>query len=153
MGSKAYFRQIIGQPAAVSAALERTDAPELDPHLPIVFTGVGSSLHACQTAAAWVVEITEGRVRPAVVDALELVLAGGARAGEQLIVVSHRGDKRFTHELIVAASRAGASTVLVTGEKVDEPLGDTVLRTCQDDAASVRTPSATPRRWLCSVSS
>lgn len=143
MGSKAYYSQIIAQPKAIEAALARTNAPKLDANKPIIFTGVGSSLHACMTASLWASEITEGKVRPTVIDALELVLAGGVRTGDQLIVVSHRGNKRFTNELIAQAKEVGASTVLVTGDGVENPAGDVVLRTSPDDAASAHTISYT----------
>lgn len=143
MGSQAYHSQIMSQPAAVARALEQTNAPALDPNRPIVFTGVGSSLHACMTAADWVVAITDGKIRPTVIDALELALAGGVRPNEQFVVVSHRGNKRFTNDLIAQAAEVGASTIMVTGNKVADPAGDVVLRTSDDDAASAHTVSYT----------
>lgn len=143
MGSTAFFSQVRAQPAAVAAVLDSTNAPALDASRPIIFTGVGTSLHACQTAAAWIVAITDGDIRPTVIDALELVIAGGVRAGEQLVVVSHRGNKRFTNELLTQAAAAAASTVLITGKKVEHPAGDVVLRTSYDDLASAHTVSYT----------
>lgn len=142
-GTRLYHNQILTQPDAVAAALARTDPPSLDPGRPLIFTGVGSSLHACQVAAHWVTALTDGRVRPAVVDALELTIGGGVRRGDQLVVVSHRGTKRFTNELIAGAAAVGAWTVLVTGNGVDQPAGDVVLRTCDDETASAHTVSYT----------
>lgn len=143
MGSIAYYAQISSQPAAVARVLAETRAPKLDPDRPIVFTGIGSSLHACMTAAAWVVEITTGRIRPAVVDAHELVLAGGVHAGEQVIVVSHRGTKRFTNMLLSQAANAGATSIMITGNGAASPAGDVVLRTCDDEKAGAHTVSYT----------
>jgi glucosamine--fructose-6-phosphate aminotransferase (isomerizing) len=108
-----------------------------------VFTGVGSSLHACKVAAAWVTMLTNGRLRPAAVDALELVIGGGTHAGEQLVVVCHRGTKRFTNELLAQAKAVGAPTVLVTGNGATDPPGDHVIRTCDDETASAHTVSYT----------
>lgn len=143
MSSVAYHDQISSQPNAVARALEQTHPPALAVDRPIVFTGVGSSLHACMTAAAWVVHLTDGRIRPTVIDALELTLAGGPRPGEQVVVVSHRGTKRFTNELLHQAAHVGAASILVTGTGAPNPPGDVVLRTCDDDKASAHTVSYT----------
>lgn len=143
MSTTAYRSQVLSQPDAVAAVLARTDAPPLDASRPIVFTGVGTSLHACQVAALWVTTLSQGRVRPTVIDALELTVNGGVRAGDQLVVVSHRGNKRFTNDLLAAAKAVGASTVLVTGFGTAHPAGDVVLRTCDDEIASAHTVSYT----------
>lgn len=143
MGSIAYRRQVASQPDAVARVLAETHAPALDPDRPVVFTGIGSSLHACMTAAAWVVAVTGGRIRPAAVDAHELVIAGGVHPGEQLIVVSHRGTKRFTNQLLAQASERGVPTVMITGNGAAHPAGDVVLRTCDDETAGAHTVSYT----------
>ncbi len=142
-GSTAYRSQILAQPDAVADALSRTKPPALNPDRPLLFTGVGSSLHACKVASNWVVALTGGTVRPVVVDALELVLSGGVYPGEQLVVISHRGTKRFTNDLLKQAKDAGANTVLVTGYGPADPAGDVVLRTCDDETASAHTVSYT----------
>jgi glutamine---fructose-6-phosphate transaminase (isomerizing) len=142
-GSAAYRSQILAQPSAVADALSRTKPPVLSLDRPLLFTGVGSSLHACTVAASWVITLSGGTVRPVVVDALELVLSGGVRTGEQLVVVSHRGTKRFTIDLLKQAKDAGANTVLVTGYGAADPAGDVVLRTCDDEIASAHTVSYT----------
>ncbi len=143
MGSTAYRAQVASQPEAIAHALQHTDPVALDPQRPIVFTGVGTSLHACKVAATWVGALTEGRLRPVAVDALELAIGGGVRGDEQLIVVSHRGTKRFTNELLAQAKTVGASTVMITGNGAAEPAGDHVLRTCDDEVASAHTVSYT----------
>lgn len=143
MPTTAYHQQIRSQPAAVADALARTDPPALDASRPLIFTGVGSSLHACKVAAAWVAALTENRIRPSAIDALELRIGGGVQAGDQLVVVSHRGTKRFTNELLGVARTARARTVLVTGNLTSDPAGDVVLRTCENETASAHTVSYT----------
>ncbi len=142
-GSTAFRKQILAQPDAVADALSRTQPPALNPDRPLLFTGVGSSLHACKVAVSWVVTLTRGAVRPVALDALELVLSGGVHTGEQLVVVSHRGTKRFTNGLLNQAKDAGANTVLVTGYGAADPAGDVVLHTCDDETASAHTVSYT----------
>ena len=143
MGSAAYRAQVASQPEAVARILSETRPPRLDADRPIVFAGVGSSLHACLTAAQWVVDISDGRIRPTVVDAHEFVVSGGVRRGEQLIVVSHRGTKRFANQLLQQARLMSAETILITGNGAAHPAGDTVLRTCDDEAAGAHTVSYT----------
>lgn len=143
MGSAAYRAQVASQPEAIAYALQHTEPASLDPDHPIVFTGVGTSLHACRVAATWVDALTEGRLRPTAVDAMELAISGGVRHGEQVIVVSHRGTKRFTNHLLAQARTVGASTVMITGNGPSDPAGDEVLRTCDDETASAHTVSYT----------
>src|SRR5204863_4091471 len=45
--------QIASQPAAVQAVLDRPAPPRLDPSKPVIFAGLGTSLHAARVAAAW----------------------------------------------------------------------------------------------------
>ncbi len=143
MGSTAYRAQVASQPEAIAHALQHTQPVPLDPGRPMVFTGVGTSLHACKVAATWVGALTEGRLRPTAVDAMELAISGGVRRDEQVIVVSHRGTKRFTNELLTQAKAVGAATVMITGNGRSDPGGDTVLRTCDDETASAHTVSYT----------
>lgn len=143
MSSTAYRAQVGSQPDAIARVLADTRVPTLDADLPLVFTGIGSSLHACATAAAWAVAVTGGRIRPTAVDAHDLVLSGGVRRGEQLVVVSHRGTKRFTNRLLSQAADVGAATIMVTGNGSPDPAGDVVLRTCDDETAGAHTVSYT----------
>ena len=83
----------------------------------VLATGCGTSFHAAQTTGT-------------AVQALELVLAGGAEA-DVLVAVSHEGETPLTLE----AARAFAGPVwLVTG-KADGPLGEVA------DAVVVATPA------------
>lgn len=140
----AYDEQIASQPAAVADVLARVAPPQLDPARPVVFTGVGTSLHACRVAAAWVAELSEGAIRPSAVGAYDLATERTLRLGDQVVVVSHRGTKRFPGEVLARASEAGATTVLITGYGAPDPLpADHVLRTCPDERASTHTVSYT----------
>ena len=133
--------QIASQPEAVRDALRRTEPPQLDPERPLVFTGIGTSLHACRVAAAWTAEITEGRLRPHAVETHEFALRGGIQAGDQIVVVSHRGTKRFPTALLDRAKAVGASSVTVTGFGAERVAGDVVLRTCADETSMTHTVS------------
>jgi hypothetical protein len=50
--------QIASQPAAVGAVLDRDIPLPLDPRRPILFTGEGTSLHACRIAATWAARLS-----------------------------------------------------------------------------------------------
>ncbi|MFF9036884.1 SIS domain-containing protein [Streptomyces sp. NPDC014892] len=141
-GSAAYDRHVASQPEAVAALLS-TPVPVLDPARPLVFTGIGTSLHACRIAAAWVRLLTGGRVRAAALDAHDLALTEGVTAADQIVVVSHRGTKACPNDVLRRAAEAGATTVAITGEGPAEPVADTVLRTCPQEAASTHTVSYT----------
>ena len=133
--------QIAAQPEAVRDALRRTEPPQLDPERPIVFTGIGTSLHACRVAAAWTAEITEGRLRPQALETHELALRDGIRAEHQIVVVSHRGTKRFPTALLDRAKKVGAASITVTGFGAADVAGDVVLRTCADETSMTHTVS------------
>ncbi len=136
-----FDEQVASEPSAVREVLERTEVPELDPGRPIVFTGIGTSLHACRIAAAWVAQLTGGRVRPVALEAHRLGLSGPLRPDDQIVVVSHRGTKTYPNRVLMRAKSVGARTVLVTGYGAEHPFGDRVLRTCRDETASTHTVS------------
>jgi len=92
-------------------------------------------------AAYWTSELSQGRLRPLAVEAHELALHGQIRSEDQLVVVSHRGTKRFPRELLARARAAGASTVAVSGRGAAQPGGDIVLRTGADELASTHSVS------------
>jgi glucosamine--fructose-6-phosphate aminotransferase (isomerizing) len=138
----AYDDQIASQPNAVRKALEHTRVPALDPNRPLLFTGIGTSLHACRVAAAWVSELSQGKLRPAAIEAHELALRGQIRPEAQVVVVSHRGTKRYPNAVLAKAKAAGARTVTVTSLDA-HPDAEVVLRTCPNEAASTHTVSYT----------
>jgi len=133
--------QIASEPEAVREVVGRVAVPPLDPGRPLVFTGIGTSLHACRVAATWVNRVSSGRLHPLVLEAHEFGLMGPIRPEDQIIVVSHRGTKIYPNKVLERAQAAGASTVLVTGFGVEHPLGDRVLRTCRDETASTHSVS------------
>ncbi|HEY6539225.1 MAG TPA: SIS domain-containing protein [Candidatus Dormibacteraeota bacterium] len=137
----AFDDQVAGQADAVAQVLSSAEVPALDPSRPLIFSGVGTSLHACRVAAYWVAELSSGRIRPLALESSDLALHGPIRREDQLVVVSHRGTKRFPSQLLARAKEAGAATVLITGQGNPDPGGDAVLRTCPDELASTHTVS------------
>src|SRR5947209_17426516 len=141
MARFAYDEQIASQPAAVEDVLSRVEVPALDPDRPLIFTGIGTSLHACRVAAEWVADLSGGANRPVAVQAHEFALLGRLNRDDQVVVVSHRGTKRFPNEVLARVREAGATSVLVTGFGAEHPAGDHVLRTCADERAGTHTVS------------
>lgn len=137
----AFDEQVAGQADAVSRALDCPGIPALNPDRPVMFSGIGTSLHACRVAAYWVAELSLGRIRPVAVESHELALHGRLTPQDQLVVVSHRGTKRFPRDLLARAQAAGATTVTVTGLGSANPGGDHVLRTGPDERAGTHSVS------------
>lgn len=142
MSGTAFAEHVAAQPDVVAQMLE-ADVPALDASRPIVFTGIGTSLHACRVAAAWSRLLSGGRVRAAALDAHDLAVSGAVRAEDQVVVVSHRGTKRYPNEVLARAGEVGATTIAVTGRGAAEPGAGTVVRTCPQERASTHTMSYT----------
>ena len=143
LSSIEFDRHVAAQPQVVADLLEHTRAPALAPDRPLLLTGIGTSLHACRIAAIWIRRLSGGRVRPAVVDAHDLALTESITAADQVVVVSHRGTKRFPNQVLRNAREAGALTVCVTGQGTEAPEADVVLRTSEQERASTHTVSYT----------
>ncbi|KAB1935295.1 SIS domain-containing protein [Micromonospora sp. ALFpr18c] len=141
MTTAAFDQHVAEQPDAVSSVLTAVPVPRLDPARPVLFTGIGSSLHACRVAAEWVRELSGGRVHTAALDAHDLALTGVLAPGDQVVVVSHRGTKAYPNEVLRRAADVGAYTVAITGAGPAEPPADVVLRTCPQERASTHTVS------------
>jgi glucosamine--fructose-6-phosphate aminotransferase (isomerizing) len=112
----AFDDAIAAQPDALRRALALDlGGARLDPSRPIVFTGLGSSLHACRVAAAWTSILSAGRVRAHAIDPTSLI----ATAADQIIVVSHSGRSLVPSPMIVVcgdhAQPTNATHVLRTG--------------------------------------
>jgi glutamine---fructose-6-phosphate transaminase (isomerizing) len=135
-----FEEQIAAQPEAVEAVLAK-EVPPLDSQRPVVFTGIGTSLHACRVAAGWAAMVSRGRVRPVAVESHDLALLGSLTPLDQVVVVSHRGTKRYPNEVLRQARVVGAMTVAVTGFGAPDPDADVVVRTCPDERASTHTVS------------
>lgn len=132
--------QIAAQPAEVARLLD-TVVPKLDAQRPLVFTGIGTSLHAARVAAAWVWLLFDGRVRATAIDAHDLALSYPLTSVDQVVVISHRGHKRYPRAALDKARAAGAVTVAVVGADAPDQNADVVLRTCADETAGTFTVS------------
>jgi glutamine---fructose-6-phosphate transaminase (isomerizing) len=137
--------QIASQAQAVRTVLTRgqewEDAQILDAQKPLYLSGIGTSLHACRVAAYWLLLLTRGRLRPVVVNAQELAFTDILQTGDQLVVVSHRGTKRFPREILSSARAHGVKTVAIVGEGAPEQDADVVLKTCADERSGTHTVS------------
>ena len=129
-----YDEQIDSQPDAVQAALSR-EAPRLDLSRPLLFAGLGTSLHAARVAAAWAGFPAQA------LDAHELALRLPVPRGAQVVVVSHGGTGPFAAAVLAKARAAGAQTFAVVGEGAPRLLADVVLRTCPQERANTHSVS------------
>jgi glucosamine--fructose-6-phosphate aminotransferase (isomerizing) len=140
--SAAFDEHVAGQSAAVRRLTAEGSVPTLDPQRPVVFAGIGTSMHACRVAAAWTRMLSGGRVRAHALDAHDLALTEGVTSADQVVVVSHRGTKQRPNEVLAAAAKASASTIAITGEGA-QPVADVVLHTVPQERASTHTVSYT----------
>lgn len=130
-----FDEQIASQPDAVQAVLDRPAPPLLDLAQPLIFAGLGTSLHAARVAAAWAGFPAQA------LDAHELALRLPIPRGTQVIVVTHGGKGPFAAAVLRKAREAGARTFAVVGEGAPEPAADVVLRTCAQERAETHTVS------------
>jgi glucosamine--fructose-6-phosphate aminotransferase (isomerizing) len=137
--------QIAAQPEAVARIVSR-EMPRLDASRPVVFTGIGTSLHAARVAAAWTWLVSGGRVRATAVDAHHLALCYPLTADDQVVVISHRGYKRYPQAALAKAKAAGATAIAIVG--ADAP---TRMPTPPCAPARMRRPARSPcptcRHW------
>ena len=76
-----YDTQIASCQKVVAELLEGVAPPSLDPSRPILFSGIGTSLHAARIAAEWVTRLSHGEMRPIPIDAHDLGTTAPIRAG------------------------------------------------------------------------
>jgi glutamine---fructose-6-phosphate transaminase (isomerizing) len=132
----AYADQLASMPQVVAALLRNTDAPALDPSRPLIFSGIGTSLHAARIAANWVAQLTEGRVRAHAVDAHDIGCGlYPLTPHDQLVVISHRGKKTYPNASLRHARGLGCSTVAIVGQGAPAQDADVTLRTCANETA------------------
>lgn len=136
-------RQIASQPTAIREVLQRQQVPTLDAERPFIFSGIGTSLHACHVAARWLFELSAGHIHPLVLNAHDLALTAPISGQDQVIVVSHRGTKTFPGMALARARQQGATTVAISGLAAPEPEADYVMRTCDGETSSTHTVSYT----------
>ncbi|MCB4767041.1 SIS domain-containing protein [Ancylobacter sp. Lp-2] len=132
--------QIASAPEAVRAILA-TEVPRLDPDRPIIFTGIGTSLHAARVAASWVNVLNGGKNRAQALDAHDVGTWLPIRADDQVVVISHRGNKIFPTASLNRARSAGASTIAIVGQAAPVQPADNTVRTCANETAGTFTVS------------
>lgn len=136
MKTFAYDEQLATVPAVVETILSKTNYPALDAARPILFCGIGTSLHAAKVAADWVASLTQGRIRAFAVDAHDL--GSGATpllASDQVVVISHRGTKVFPTRCLERATALGCDTIAVVGEAAPDQSAKATVRTCANEIA------------------
>ncbi|MGD9990535.1 MAG: SIS domain-containing protein [Dehalococcoidia bacterium] len=133
--------QIASTPAVLAKILGDIEAPRLDPERPIIFTGIGTSLHAARVAANWITTLSGGVVRPLAIDAHDMGTTAPLRSADQLIVISHRGNKIFPLATLERARKVGAATVSIVGQTAPRQPADHTLRTCASETAGTFTVS------------
>jgi glutamine---fructose-6-phosphate transaminase (isomerizing) len=57
----AYDQQLDSMPGVIADLMNLADCPGLNPHRPIIFAGIGTSLHAAKVAADWVEKFALGQ--------------------------------------------------------------------------------------------
>ncbi len=128
-------RQIASEPDAVRQVLATAAFPPLDPTRPIIFTGIGTSLHAARIAAEWISRLSAGEVRPHALDAHDVGTTAALTARDQVVVISHRGWKTFPSAALQRAGAAGAATVAIVGLEAPEQAADHTVRTCANETS------------------
>ena len=132
----AYDDQLQSMPSVVAEIVGRTEWPALNPDRPILFSGIGTSLHAAKVAADWVTQLTAGRVRAFGVDAHDL--GAGAlplRSDDQVVVISHRGTKVYPNASLRRAWALGCRTISIVGAAASAQEADDTIRTCANETA------------------
>lgn len=112
----------------------------------VLLAGIGTSWHATLVGELLLAQVGGLGHRARALHAFELKSywpAPDARTG--VVVVSHRGTKRYSLEALGAARGAAGLTVVVTGKGSGEALGDAdvVLRTVDQEASAAHTISYT----------
>jgi glucosamine--fructose-6-phosphate aminotransferase (isomerizing) len=133
--------QIASEPRVFAEVLGVTPRLRLDATKPLIFSGIGTSLHAARVAATWVRYLTRGAMRPAAIDAHDLALGEPLQGNEQVVVISHRGYKRFPTEALRRSRASGARTIAIVGRDAPEQQADEVIRTCANESAGTFTVS------------
>jgi len=130
-----YDTQIASSPSVVAELIGGRQLPDLDPSRPILFSGIGTSLHAARVAAEWVARLSGGAVRPLAIDAHDLGTTAPITPADQVVVISHRGYKLFPNASLERARTAGALTIAITGRAAPEQRADHTVRTCENETA------------------
>lgn len=92
----------------------------------VYLTGCGTAYHAALVGAAFLRDLTGGRVDARAVQAFELAHyeRPGPRTGDVLLALSHSGKPAATNAALAKAREAGAWCIAVTGNR-ESPAGQT----------------------------
>jgi glucosamine--fructose-6-phosphate aminotransferase (isomerizing) len=142
---------MMAQPAALEAVLDAPGdaferaAEALTEADRVYLTGMGTSLHAA-TVGRYLLEHalgTEADLR--VASAFELSVRGKFSKADAVIVVSHRGWKRYAARVVELAKAGQAATIAVTGKGGGEEVrvASVVLETCEQERSAAHTISYT----------
>lgn len=136
MRTFSYDQQLQTMPAVVADLIERTDVPSLNPHRPVVFSGIGTSLHAARVAADWLMQLSGGHLRASAADAHDVGTGVfPLTAQDQLVVISHRGKKIYPNAALRRARELGCVTIAIVGQAAPEQSADVTIRTCANETA------------------
>ncbi len=106
----AELRRLLGDPAGVADAADRLRGRR------VLLVGTGTSWHAANLGA-WFLRTADADAWA--VQAMDAALHGPRpAAGDGLILLSHRGTKRFTSQVLERARADGATTVTISGRGV-----------------------------------
>jgi glutamine---fructose-6-phosphate transaminase (isomerizing) len=126
--------RVLGDPGPAERAAERIAGRR------VLLSGTGTSWHAVNHGAAL---LRHAGVEAWAVQADESALHGpGADAGDALLLLSHRGTKTYTSEVLARAKAAGAETVQISA--IGAPGAD--IETCIPETTAAFTSS-----HLCAV--
>jgi glutamine---fructose-6-phosphate transaminase (isomerizing) len=126
--------RVLGDPGPAERAAERIAGRR------VLLSGTGTSWHAVNHGAAL---LRHAGVEAWAVQADESALHGpGAEAGDALLLLSHRGTKTYTSEVLARAKAAGAETVQISA--IGAPGAD--IETCIPETTAAFTSS-----HLCAV--
>jgi glucosamine--fructose-6-phosphate aminotransferase (isomerizing) len=146
------YEEIQSQPAVVAAVLAaqadaaRRVAAALRARVirRVIFTGTGTSLHAAE-CATWFARVGPMPFEVVAMPAYDLATYPFSLASDDaVVVISHRGTKRYAGQVLQQASAAGVFTVLITGQGEHQaPASAVTLRTCAQDRSAAHTVSYT----------
>ncbi len=143
----AFDDQVAAQPDALRAVLARDlGGVALDGARRVIFSGLGTSLHACRVAQAWIAALSGGQLRAHVLDTHELAGAGAACVhGDQVVMVTHGGGHPVTRLAIGRARASGATVIVVCGDHAPDH-GVPAIRTGPRERAGTHSVS-----YLCAL--
>lgn len=138
-----YEAEVRRQPKELSRIISNPHQCVLETNRPIRLFGIGTSLHACRVAEFWFRQLGGEAIDVGAEEAHYPAIHGHFDPSTQVVVVSHRGTKRYPNAILERARAAGCQTFVVTADSEIAPEADTVLRTCSPDLASTHTVSYT----------